>query len=285
MSSSDHYRWWCLCCCYVWLEPRWNPLCRRGAITLTAPRGFAAERTLYGGTGWTLGHASVPSPVGATTWRFAEGATGFFDTYVLLANVTGTPTTATLTFTTTTGATVTTSVYVPANSRATVWVNAVPGLGNATFRTTVTASVPNALVVERASSWPGTAQGASQAAGGEVLLGGETAPTRAALVAPGEELGPRPYVLTAVVPADGISRARAEGRISDEEQAVLAAVAAARAAFLAKAPPGTPSGLAPPLRTGLGPPVVGAAAVEGGAAPAAVALPWSGGQLTLGRRP
>ncbi len=197
--------------------------------------------------------------------------------------MTGTPTTATLTFTTTTGATVTTSVYVPANSRATVWANAVPGLGNATFRTTVTAS--QALVVERASSWPGTAQGASQAGGGEPLLGGETAPTREALVAPGEELGPRPYVLTAVAPADGISRARAEGRVSEEEQAGLAAVAAARAAFLAKAPPGTPSGLAPPLRTGLGPPVVGAEVVEGGGAPAAVALPWSGGQLTLGRRP
>ncbi len=105
--------------------PSWVPA-GAVALTLTAPQGFVAERALYGGTGWTLGHAGVPSPVGATTWRFAEGATGFFDTDVLLANVTGTPTTATLTFTTTTGATVTTSVYVPANSRATVWARGTP---------------------------------------------------------------------------------------------------------------------------------------------------------------
>ena len=90
---------------------------------------------------------------------------------------------------------------------------------------------------------------------------------------------------TVLVAVSGDARARAKGRVSEEEQTVLAAVAAAGAAFLAKAPPGTPSGLAPPLRTGLGPPVVGAEAVEGGGAPAAVALPWSGGQLTLGRRP
>ena len=213
--------------------------------------------------------------------------TGSFDTFFLLVNVTGTATTATLTSTTSLGATVTTSVYVPANGRATVWANLVPGLGNAEFRTTVTAS--QALVVERASYWPGTLGGASAAAGGEAgLVGAEALGglSRAEPVGAWEEpaAGP-PYVLTPVEPADLMSRARAEGRISEEEQAVLAAVAAARAAFLAKAPPGTPSGLAPPLRTGLGPPVVGAAAAEGGAAPAAVALPWSGGQLTLGRRP
>lgn len=92
-------------------------------------------------------------------------------------------------------------------------------------------------------------------------------------------------VLTPVAPADLISRARAEGRISDEEQAVLAAVVAARAAFLAKAPPGTPSGLAPPGGTGRGETAVGAELLDGVVAPAAAAVSWYGGHLTLGRRP
>ena len=214
--------------------------------------------------------------------------TGSFDTFFLLVNVTGTATTATLTSTTSLGATVTTSVYVPANGRATVWANLVPGLRNAEFRTTVTAS--QALVVERASYWPGTIGGASAAAGTETgladgILAGPAPLEADARWAAGEALGPPPYVLTPVAPADGMSRARAEGRISEEEQAVLAAVAAARAAFLAKAPPGTPSGLAPPGWTGRGETAVGAEAIDGGVAPAAAAVSWYGGHLTLGRRP
>jgi hypothetical protein len=83
--------------------PSWLPDGALG-VTLSAAQGFVAERALYGGTGWTLGHAGVPAPVGATTWRFAEGVTGSFDTFFLLANVTGTATTATLTSTTALGA-------------------------------------------------------------------------------------------------------------------------------------------------------------------------------------
>jgi YD repeat-containing protein len=83
--------------------PSWLPDGALG-VTLRAAQGFVAERALYGGTGWTLGHAGVPAPVGATTWRFAEGVTGSFDTFFLLANVTGTATTATLTSTTALGA-------------------------------------------------------------------------------------------------------------------------------------------------------------------------------------
>ena len=147
-----------------------------------------------------------------------------------------------------------------------------------------------ALVVERASYWPGTIGGASAAAGTETGLADGILAGPAPLAADvgreaGEALGPPPYVLTPVVPADGMSRARAEGRISDEEQAVLAAVAAARAAFLAKAPPGTPSGLAPPGWLGARTEAAGADPVEGVVAPAAAAVSWYGGHLTLGRRP
>jgi hypothetical protein len=92
-------------------------------------------------------------------------------------------------------------------------------------------------------------------------------------------------VLTPVAPADLISRARAEGRISEEEQAGLAAVAAARAASLRKAPPGTPSGLAPPGGTGREASAAGAELEDGVVAPAAAAVSWYGGHLTLGRRP
>jgi hypothetical protein len=74
-----------------------------------------------------------------------------------------------------------------------------------------------------------------------------------------------------------VSTARAAGQVSGEEQAVLDRVAQARAAFLANAPPGTQRGVAPPIRLG-GP-------AGGGATTTAIALPWSGGHLTLGRIP
>ena len=56
-------------------------------------------------------------------------------------NIGGSPTTATFTFRTTANTTVTATLWLPAQCRATLYANAVPGLSAASFRTTVTASV------------------------------------------------------------------------------------------------------------------------------------------------
>ncbi len=269
--------------------PSWVPDGSVG-LTLTASLGIAVERSMYGGPMWTVGHSGVASPTGGTTWRFAEGATGWFDTYFALTNLSGTTTTATLTFMTTAGPTVTTTVLVPAQARATVYANAVPGLNNATFRTSVTASQP--IVVERASYWPGTS-GSGLTAGGDELAGasgvelthspevGAVADVEVGL--PGLDAGvaalARPYALLDVEPVGVVSLARAAGQVSEDEQTILARVAEARADFLRHAPPGTPTGVAPPLRTG----GTAAAGAAGGATTTAIALPWSGGHLTLGR--
>ena len=205
-------------------------------------------------------------------------------------NIGGSPTTATFTFRTTANTTVTATLWLPAQGRATLYANAVPGLSAASFRTTVTASEP--IVVERAMYWPGSSGSSSAMASGasEGLAAGAAAPVlvgdpEADAVVDAATLAERqaafPYVLTPVEPVDAASQARAAGTISPEEQAQLDSVAKARTSFLKKAPPGTQSGVAPPVF--LAPTTAASSSVSGGATTTAIALPWHGGFLVLGR--
>ena len=203
-----------------------------------------------------------------------------------MVNIGGSPTTATFTFRTTSNTTVTALLWLPAQCRATLYANAVPGLSAASFRTTVTASEP--IVVERAMYWPGSS-------GSSALSGGDRETVAVTLAAPfllgdpdqeamdaatlAERQAAFPYVLTRVEPADAASQARAVDTVSMEEQAQLEDVARARASFLKKAPPGTQSGVAPPLF--LVP--TASSTPSGGATTTAIALPWHGGFLILGR--
>ena len=99
--------------------------------------------------------AGVAAP--ATSWFFAEGATGtFFDEFILLANGGSTPANVSITFTPEVGAAVTRPYTVAPNSRSTVWVDQVPGLGATSLSATVTSSVP--IVSERSMWWPGTGE-------------------------------------------------------------------------------------------------------------------------------
>ncbi len=265
--------------------PSWIPDGNVG-MTVSAPLGIAVERSMYGGTSWTVGHAGVASPSAGYTWRFAKGEAGAgADTYFAMVNIGGSPTTATFTFRTSANTTVTTTLWLPAQCRATLYANAVPGLTNTSFRTTVTASEP--IVVERAMYWPGSSGSSltvfgetlAQAMAGDAmsLVGESGQPVDAATLA--ERQAVFPYVLTPIEPADAASQARAAGTISAEEQAHLECVAKARTTFLKKAPPGTQSGVAPPLF--LAP--ASSATAPGGATTTAVALPWNGGFLVLGR--
>jgi RHS repeat-associated protein len=95
-------------------------------------------------------------------------------------------------------------------------------------------------------------------------------------------------------PWDAASQARAAGTISPEEQAQLDSVAKARTSFLKKAPPGTQSGVAPPVF--LAPTTAASSSVSGGATTTAIALavargipgpreaPMSAAGRMLGRR-
>ena len=204
-------------------------------------------------------------------------------------NIGGSPTTATFTFRTTANTTVTATLWLPAQCRATLYANAVPGLSAASFRTTVTASEP--IVVERAMYWPGSsgsssamASGASEGLGAPaaapVLVGDPEADAAVDAATLAERQAAFPYVLTPVEPVDAASQARAAGTISPEEQAQLDSVAKARTSFLKKAPPGTQSGVAPPLFLA---PTASSTTLSGGATTTAIALPWHGGFLVLGR--
>ena len=182
----------------------------------------------------------------------------------------------------------TATLWLPAQGRATLYANAVRGLSAASFRTTVTASEP--IVVERAMYWPGSsgsssamASRASEGLGAPAaafLVGDPEADAVVDAATLAERQAAFPYVLTPVEPVDAASQARAAGTISPEEQAQLDSVAKARTSFLRKAPPGTQSGVAPPLFLA---PTASSTTLSGGASTTAIALPWHGGFLVLGR--
>jgi fibronectin-binding autotransporter adhesin len=96
--------------------------------------------------------AGIPAP--ASSWFFAEGATGgFFDFFLLLANPQSTAASVSITYVTSAGGSVTKNYTVQPNSRRTVSVEQEdPLLNNAAIAATVTSSVP--ILAERAIFWP-----------------------------------------------------------------------------------------------------------------------------------
>ena len=124
------------------------------AAVVSAPPSVISERTmrwrLNGGDGATGAKAqAAPS----TTWYLAEGNAGFFDTYILLANPSATPTLATVDFLLDGGGVVRRQYTLNGNARYTVWTNQIPQLATRSFATTVTA--PQPILVERAMYFDG----------------------------------------------------------------------------------------------------------------------------------
>ncbi|MGE3842572.1 MAG: hypothetical protein AB7I50_13385 [Vicinamibacterales bacterium] len=112
------------------------------AVPLVVERTMAWDANGYGA------HAgsSVASP--DTTWLFAEGSQGFFDTYVLLANANQVPADVTVTFLLESGAPVAKTVTVGPTSRFNVYAGSYPELVNKSFSMVVSSSVP--IIAERA---------------------------------------------------------------------------------------------------------------------------------------
>jgi SpoIID/LytB domain protein len=109
-----------------------------------------AERAVYFGyQGVKGGTVAEGSPAPHGNWYFAEGYTaGDFDTWILLANPGETAAKARLTFMLPDASTREFELEVPARSRNTVHVDALPDMGQTEFSTRVESEVP--LVAERA---------------------------------------------------------------------------------------------------------------------------------------
>lgn len=181
--------------------PSWVPAGSFGLeVWATNDQPIAAERMMYAGSNWTVGHASPGAPsFGHPHWRFAEGtAGGMFETYFLIANWADLPATVTLTYRNASGTVIgTQGLVIPGYGRGTVWANAVTG--GQDFTTEVTSD--RNIIAERAMYWP---TGSASLTAGATDLGSQSAALDsrgAALLSGGEhDSPPSPYTLTEGVP-------------------------------------------------------------------------------------
>lgn len=123
------------------------------------------ERSLYWPAATKRGGTNSQGVLApATTWYLAEGSTGMFDDFVLVANPSATQTAnVQVTFLTPEGTTIAfPPLLIAPNARATVWPNSeVPALANKAFSTVVESTNAVPVFVERAlyfaagTSWEG----------------------------------------------------------------------------------------------------------------------------------
>jgi uncharacterized repeat protein (TIGR01451 family) len=116
---------------------------------------LAVERTQFWGVGSYGGHTETAVTGLAPRWYFAEGAEGYFSTYVLVANPVATPADVTLTFLREGESPVTTTMQVAPFSRTTIPASSLPDLANRAFGIIVEATQP--VVAERAMYFGTTA--------------------------------------------------------------------------------------------------------------------------------
>jgi hypothetical protein len=115
---------------------------------------LAVERTQFWSAGSYGGHTENAVAGPATRWYFAEGAQGYFDTFVLVANPQATPVDLTVTFLRE-GEAATTTVQVAPFSRKTIPASSFPDLAGRAFSIIVGATLP--VVAERAMYFGTTA--------------------------------------------------------------------------------------------------------------------------------
>jgi subtilisin-like proprotein convertase family protein len=118
----------------------------RSLVPLSVERNMFWDATKYGG------HGGSAVDGASTRWLFAEGAQGFFDTYILLANDNASAVTATVRFLRESGGPVVITPSLPAHSRTTIWAGSVAGVPGTSFGIEVTATAP--IIAERAMYFP-----------------------------------------------------------------------------------------------------------------------------------
>ena len=117
-------------------------------VTSTADLPLVVERTMFWDQNHYGGHGEKAVSAPATRWYFAEGSQGFFDTYLLLANPGDAAAHATLKFLREGDTPLSTTMTIPANSRATLWAGSIPGLIGRAFSTVIDSDAP--IISERA---------------------------------------------------------------------------------------------------------------------------------------
>jgi subtilisin-like proprotein convertase family protein len=127
------------------------------SVEVTSESGMplAVERTQFWDATAYGGHTESAVSAPATRWFFAEGAQGYFDTYVLIANPQATPVDVTLTFLREGAGPVTATVPIAPFARATFPAGTLPDLANTSFGVIVDATQP--VVAERAMYFGSTA--------------------------------------------------------------------------------------------------------------------------------
>jgi hypothetical protein len=125
------------------------------ATVITSTEPIVAERAMYLNTSaqpLVAGTAGRGATALATTWSFAEGATGFFHTYLLLGNPNTEVSTVAVRYQLPDGTTIEKSYDVAGQSRRTIAVNAEDSLlASADVGVSLTSTLP--IVAERAMWW------------------------------------------------------------------------------------------------------------------------------------
>jgi hypothetical protein len=133
------------------------------AVPIIVERAMYASRP---GEPFAAGHASAGVTTSALEWFLAEGATGFFDLFVLLANPGATEAEVRLTYLRPSGAPIVRTRTLPPDSRTTVYVAAEdPALATTSVSTIVTSTNGVPVIAERAMWWPSDGAGWYEAHG------------------------------------------------------------------------------------------------------------------------
>lgn len=141
----------------------------------STPADIVVERSMYFPDGTRLGaHNASGVTDAAQRWILAEGASGAFSTFILVANPNPAVTTIRVRYLKSTGEVVEFTQALPANSRTTFWpqVNYPAELGSAEFSTVVESLTPGQPVVaERAMYFDPSSTGSGFARSGHDALG------------------------------------------------------------------------------------------------------------------
>jgi hypothetical protein len=144
------------------------------AAIITSENGLplAVERSMFWDASYYAGHAASALAAPATQWYFAEGAQGFFDTFVLVNNPNATPADVTFTFLREHETPVVKTVTVGGTTRYTLEASSLAELRTRSFAIVVSATQP--VTADRAMYFGSTAT---------QLWGGGTASAGSALAA------------------------------------------------------------------------------------------------------
>jgi lysophospholipase L1-like esterase len=117
---------------------------------------IVVERSMYWANGTERGgHNALGVNGTSTRWYLAEGATGFFEQFILISNPdTALAANVRVTYLKDDGTTIVQTHTIAPSTRFNIWVNAsVPGLASAAFSTLVESTNGVGLFVERAMYW------------------------------------------------------------------------------------------------------------------------------------